>query len=287
MEKKKLSSSESQNKGESKSQLKQIFRRRESKSRHRDSSGNFRITSRQLNAEIDPMKNGNKSVGNKSIISQATHVLGDNLSPVMSPSRLPFISRQSSPNSIFFDSIIQTKQSQESEKTPPMAKPFSSSKKSRNSLVPAKLSQKNYGSICAYAANSVMGPMHKTNDERVSIVLNIKDKTRKSLDSTNSNQDKKSQKSPSLREDPLQSKSFFAIFDGHGGNECSDYLADNFHLMVISFQTSYFIRINNISMFSSSKMRFLEKIHPKRSGTHATWPSRASCLHARQDPSQK
>ena len=32
--------------------------------------------------------------------------------------------------------------------------------------------------------------------------------------------------------------SFFAIYDGHGGNECSDYLKDHLHLIILN-QSSF------------------------------------------------
>lgn len=37
-----------------------------------------------------------------------------------------------------------------------------------------------------------------------------------------------------IRSDPTFKSSFFGLFDGHGGNECSDFLRDHLHKFIVS-----------------------------------------------------
>ena len=81
---------------------------------------------------------------------------------------------------------------------------------------PAKFASKTHGLITSYAANTHQGIQRNYNEDRVSIILNM---TR-----------------PSTRKDvPVWPKcSYFAIYDGHGGSECSDFLKDQLHLIIIN-----------------------------------------------------
>lgn len=79
---------------------------------------------------------------------------------------------------------------------------------------PTKCSLKKNGVVSAYAANTNQGIIRTYNEDRVSIILNIIQ--------------------PSNRASEEWPKcSFFGIYDGHGGNECADFLRDNLHSLVI------------------------------------------------------
>jgi protein phosphatase 2C family protein 2/3 len=75
-------------------------------------------------------------------------------------------------------------------------------------LDPSKISTKENGNIKAYAVNSNQGISRKYNEDRVSIILNIMKNGVKA--------------------------SFFAIYDGHGGSNCCDFLTQNLHQFVFN-----------------------------------------------------
>ena len=81
---------------------------------------------------------------------------------------------------------------------------------------PAKFASKTHGLITSYAANTHQGIQRNYNEDRVSIILNM---TR-----------------PSSRKDVAvwPKCSYFAIYDGHGGSACSDFLKDQLHLIIIN-----------------------------------------------------
>jgi len=76
---------------------------------------------------------------------------------------------------------------------------------------PAKSSKKPKGKITAYAANTYKGLIRNYNEDRVSIILNIM------------------KPSNYKNEDIWPVCSFFAVYDGHSGSACADYLRDNLH----------------------------------------------------------
>jgi len=78
-------------------------------------------------------------------------------------------------------------------------------------IEPSKTSKKQIGVISAFAANTHMGTVRNYNEDRVSIILNIA--------------------KPKNKPDELiwPSASFFAIYDGHGGNSCAEFLKENLH----------------------------------------------------------
>lgn len=78
----------------------------------------------------------------------------------------------------------------------------------------AKSSTVDQGLIKNYAANTNRGILRNYNEDRVSIILNI-------TGPSNSNPD------------DWPSCSFFAVYDGHGGATCSDFLRDNLHRLII------------------------------------------------------
>lgn len=79
----------------------------------------------------------------------------------------------------------------------------------------AKHSLKQHGIIYGYAANTNQGIARSYNEDRVSIILNIARPPNKQA----------------VKEWPRIS--FFAIYDGHGGNQCADFLKDKLHHMVV------------------------------------------------------
>jgi len=74
----------------------------------------------------------------------------------------------------------------------------------------AKYSSKPYGLIAGYAANTNQGQVRDYNEDRVSIILNVV-------------------KPNSRQKEEWPKVSFFSIYDGHGGNKCSDFLKENLH----------------------------------------------------------
>jgi protein phosphatase 2C family protein 2/3 len=88
----------------------------------------------------------------------------------------------------------------------------------RQKIYPSKCSLKSFGVVSAYAANTHNGIARPYNEDRISIVLDMK----------------KHHGTPKAT--PLQDKkvSFFAIFDGHGGTGCPEFLRDHLHQFVSS-----------------------------------------------------
>lgn len=68
--------------------------------------------------------------------------------------------------------------------------------------------------VKAFAANTNQGIIRDYNEDRVSIVLNMSKPAEKYCE-----------RWPKC--------SFFAIFDGHGGYNCADFLRDNLHTSII------------------------------------------------------
>jgi len=82
-------------------------------------------------------------------------------------------------------------------------------------LGPTKHSIKENGFVQAYAANTHKGLVRDYNEDRVAIILNISKPTN------------------SKYEGVWPKCSYFAIFDGHGGDSCADYLRDHLHHMIV------------------------------------------------------
>jgi protein phosphatase 2C family protein 2/3 len=79
---------------------------------------------------------------------------------------------------------------------------------------PAKFACKKNGVVNSYAANTHQGIVRNYNEDRVSIILNIiKPKFKQ------------------VEEWPRCS--FFAVYDGHGGAACADYLRDQLHQLIV------------------------------------------------------
>ena len=77
----------------------------------------------------------------------------------------------------------------------------------------ARHSAKSLSVVKSFAANTHQGTVRKYNEDRVSIILNIV-------------------KPNTYKGNYWPSCSFFAVFDGHGGSKCADYLKDNLHNFV-------------------------------------------------------
>lgn len=77
-----------------------------------------------------------------------------------------------------------------------------------------KCSMRSFGAIKGYSANTNQGITRDYNEDRVSIILNLA--------------------KPKHREhEHWPNCSFFAVYDGHGGSFCSDFLRDNLHKLVL------------------------------------------------------
>ena len=82
-----------------------------------------------------------------------------------------------------------------------------------NNFEPSKTSRKNMGVVKSYGVNTYQGIVRNYNEDRVSIIINMnkpKDYTKGRWPKT----------------------SFFGIYDGHGGEGCSEYLRDNLHKLI-------------------------------------------------------
>ena len=112
------------------------------------------------------------------------------------------------------ESIIGRLQEHQAGGEPPLKpakrKP-SEDKSSRPQLEETRVMNKRNGCIRGYCANTFHGLVRNYNEDRVSIILNI------------------------TRPEALEKWpkcSYFAVFDGHGGSLCSDFLRDNMHKFV-------------------------------------------------------
>ena len=79
---------------------------------------------------------------------------------------------------------------------------------------PSRSSQKSYGFAKAFGVCTNVGLIRDYNEDRVSIVLDI---PRPTTDKDTN---------------PWPSCSLFALFDGHGGSKCADFLRNNLHYYV-------------------------------------------------------
>ena len=72
--------------------------------------------------------------------------------------------------------------------------------------------------MVAYGANTHNGLIRNYNEDRISIVLDLK----------------KPGIQPTSAKQPSFKIQFFAIFDGHGGQGCAEFLRDNLHNLIAS-----------------------------------------------------
>ena len=72
----------------------------------------------------------------------------------------------------------------------------------------SKISNKQYDNIISYAANTNNGIIRDYNEDRLSIIINLN-------------------KPENIIKKQWKKISYFAIFDGHGGNQCAEFLRNN------------------------------------------------------------
>jgi protein phosphatase 2C family protein 2/3 len=80
-------------------------------------------------------------------------------------------------------------------------------------IEPVKFMEKSNGVIKGYSVNTFNGMVKDHNEDRVSIIMNITKPNYKGR---------------------WPKCSYFAVFDGHGGDACSNFLKDNMHKYVIA-----------------------------------------------------
>ena len=87
---------------------------------------------------------------------------------------------------------------------------------------PVEVSQNPFGKIIAYGANSYNGIVRDHNEDRLKIILNHNI----------------SKSFPFNKKTINQNISYFAIYDGHGGNKCVNFIQENLHNYL--FQSEFF-----------------------------------------------
>ena len=82
----------------------------------------------------------------------------------------------------------------------------------------SKTSNKKFGVVKSFAANTHVGLVRKANEDRIAIILNV------------IQPESKESKVP---EDQWPKIQIFAVYDGHGGNQCAEYLKEHLHNNII------------------------------------------------------
>ena len=80
---------------------------------------------------------------------------------------------------------------------------------------PSKHSEASFDAITAYGTNTFQGLVRNYNEDRVSVIINAK---------------------CPYQGTEWPNVSFFAIYDGHAGNKCADYLKSHLHNMIFKSQ---------------------------------------------------
>ena len=88
-----------------------------------------------------------------------------------------------------------------------------------SSYPPVELSSESYSVIAGYGGNSYNGLIRKSNEDRIKIIPNYKLSKPVKI------------KSGEIINPHI---SYFAIYDGHGGNKCSNFLQENLHDYIFS-----------------------------------------------------
>ena len=84
-----------------------------------------------------------------------------------------------------------------------------------NNYEPSKTSSKSMGIIKSYGANTYQGLVRNYNEDRVSIIINMS-------------------RPKNYNKNYWPKTSFFGIYDGHGGNACSEFLRDSLHKLIFN-----------------------------------------------------
>ena len=98
------------------------------------------------------------------------------------------------------------------------------------------------GMVKAYGANTYQGLVRNYNEDRVSIIINMA-------------------KPHNYQKKYWPKTSFFGIYDGHGGNMCSEFLRDCLHKLIlndINFPENVELAIKN--GFFNAEKNFLNDI---------------------------
>ena len=82
----------------------------------------------------------------------------------------------------------------------------------------SKTSNKKFGVVKSFAANTHVGLMRKANEDRIAIILNV-------IQPVNKEQ--------KISEEIWPKIQIFAVYDGHGGNQCAEYLKEHLHNNII------------------------------------------------------
>jgi protein phosphatase 2C family protein 2/3 len=72
--------------------------------------------------------------------------------------------------------------------------------------------------VRSFAANTHVGLVRKANEDRIAIILNVIQPV---------------PKEPKMSEAEWPKIQIFAVYDGHGGNQCAEYLKEHFHNEII------------------------------------------------------
>lgn len=111
----------------------------------------------------------------------------------------------------------------------------------------AKFSENSFNLISAYGVNTYKGIIRNYNEDRISIIINAKYCNIQKLKNNNS-----------------EKVSFFAIYDGHAGNKCCEFLKTNLHNYI--FESDFFPNdpIKAIEQgFTICEQKFNESIRTK------------------------
>jgi serine/threonine protein phosphatase PrpC len=76
-------------------------------------------------------------------------------------------------------------------------------------------SEKPHGVMNAFGANTHQGISRNYNEDKVAIIANIQKPKHKQIS-------------------PWPVCSFFAIYDGHGGHKCANFMKENLHWIIIN-----------------------------------------------------
>lgn len=72
--------------------------------------------------------------------------------------------------------------------------------------------------VKAFAANTNVGIVRKSNEDRISIILNVI---------------QPKQRQPIIPNELWPKLQIFGVYDGHGGSRCAEYLKDTLHNNII------------------------------------------------------
>ena len=113
----------------------------------------------------------------------------------------------------------------------------------------AKHSLNSFDLISAYGVNTYRGIFRNYNEDRVSIIVNAKNPKKNIYKDENN-------KWPNV--------SFFAIFDGHAGNKCSEYLKNNLHHFIFNSHHFPNFPLKAIDQgFKNCENSYMKSIHNK------------------------